>query len=484
MITTALEEVGAARSLVIDEHNVILAGNGVRQAAERVGLTKVRIVETDGDTLIAVRRSGLTDDQKRRLALYDNRAGELAEWDVDTLIALQAEGLNLGELWTADELCDLLAQESAPTPGLTEPDAIPEPRPTSIALGDLFELGSHRLLCGDTTDPDTVRRVVSVRRCTLVHADPPYGMGKEADGIANDNLFGAELDAFQLRWWRAWLPVIAANASAYIWGNAPELWRLWWSGGLADQKDLLVRNEIVWDKVSASGMAWAGQYCYATATERCLFLMRGPQFLGNQNKDEYWEGYEPLRTWLVGERTRAGWTAADVRRITHTHMSGHWFGRSQFVPISRKHYELLATAAAGAAFTESYDDLFDRLFGGVRQGGNAHRRQLADRVREARSFFDNAHEAMTDVWQFPRVVGDERYGHATPKPVAMVARAMKSSSQAGDVIAVPFAGTGPEIIAAEQFGRVCCAVEIEPSYCQIVIDRWEAFTGQRARKVT
>jgi DNA modification methylase len=483
MIQTALEEVGAARSLVIDEQNVILAGNGVHQAAERAGLTKVRIVETDGDTIVAVRRSGLTDQQKQRLALFDNRAAELAQWDVDALLELRAAGLALEPLWTADELCELLGDEQTAVPGLTDPEAIPKPRSTSIVMGDLFELGAHRLLCGDTTDPDAVRRVLDGRICTMHHVDPPYGMGKEADGIANDNIYGAELDAFQMRWWRAWLPGLTPNGSAYVWGNAPDLWRLWWTGGLAAQKDLLVRNEIVWDKGSACGMASDLAHCYAPATERCLFLMRGPQFLGNQNKDDYWEGYEPLRTWLVAERDRAGWTIADIHRITGTQMAGHWFGQSQFQPISRHHYHLLAAAAAGSAFAEPYDDLFDRMFGGVRDGGNAHRRQLAERVREARSFFDNTHDVMTDVWQFPRVVGEERFGHATPKPVAMVARALKSSSRIGDVIGVPFAGTGPEIIAAEQFGRACCAIEIEPAYCQIVIDRWEAFTGQHARKL-
>lgn len=84
---------------------------------------------------------------------------------------------------------------------------------------------------------------------------------------------------------------------------------------------------------------------------------------------------------------------------------------------------------------------------------------------------------MTDVWEFPRVVGDERFGHATPKPVAMVAREILSSSREGDWVGVPFGGTGPEIIAGEQYGRRCAIIEMDPGYCDLIVGRWEAFTG-------
>jgi DNA modification methylase len=87
---------------------------------------------------------------------------------------------------------------------------------------------------------------------------------------------------------------------------------------------------------------------------------------------------------------------------------------------------------------------------------------------------------MTDVWSFGRVVGEERGGHATPKPVEMVARAIKSSSQEGDAIAVPFGGTGPEIIAAEQLNRTAYAMELEPKWCDVIVKRWENLTGETA----
>lgn len=482
MLVDALQKVGASRSIVIDEAGTILAGNGVVEAASEAGLTKLQVVEADGETVIAVRRVGLSPEQKRALAIYDNRTAELAEWNVEQLAADLTNGEDLTAFFFADELKTLLAGAGGVTPGLTDPDDVPQKRPTGIVAGDLFELGRHRLLCGDSTARGDVARLFGNLRAVMVHADPPYGMGKEADGIANDNLYREKLDAFQMQWWMAWRDWLADNGSLYIWGNPPDLWRLWYLGGL-DREELTVRNEIVWDKGSVFGMRSAGAHSFPPATERCLFLMRGQQFLGNQNIGDYWEGYEPLRAWLEAERDRAGMTNRDVNSLTNTQMAGHWFSKSQFAPISKMHYETLRAAAAGRAFTERYDDLFARMFPAIREGGNEYRRSLSESLRESRSFFDNTHDTMTDVWQFPRAVGDERFGHATPKPVAMVIRALKSSSETNDVIGVPFSGTGPEFIAGEQTGRACAGMELDPGYCQVIIDRWEAFTGQKAQKV-
>jgi len=102
MIVDSLQKVGAARSIVIDEDDVILAGNGVIEAAAEAGIEQVRIVEADGNEIIAVRRSGLTDEQKAKLALWDNRAAELAEWDQQALGEL-AEKQDLSDLFTEAE---------------------------------------------------------------------------------------------------------------------------------------------------------------------------------------------------------------------------------------------------------------------------------------------------------------------------------------------------------------------------------------------
>ena len=104
MLVDALGQVGAARSIVIDEGNGVLAGNGLLEAAAEAGITKVQVVESDGDTIIAVRRRGLTPEQKRNLALYDNRTAELAEWDGEQLAADRAHGLALAPWFDENEL--------------------------------------------------------------------------------------------------------------------------------------------------------------------------------------------------------------------------------------------------------------------------------------------------------------------------------------------------------------------------------------------
>lgn len=473
-IVASLEAHGQYRALVANARtNEVLAGNHTFLALQRMGAKEALVHFVDVD-----------EDQAARIVLVDNRSNDVAGYDNAELLDLLRSLPDLGGTGYEPEdldalltVLDAVERPSGDTPA-AEPPAEPVTQP-----GDLYYLGDHRLLCGDTCDPENLARLLGDARLSMLHADPPYGMGKEADGIANDNLYGDKLDAFQMQWWGNWLVPLSAVGSAYIWGNAPDLWRLWWTGGLSDVPDLLVRNEIVWDKGSGFGMSSKLGHSFPPATERCLFLMRGQQFLGNQNIEDYWEGYEPLRSWLEGERQRAGWSNGDVNRITGTQMAGHWFSRSQFMPISRDHYEKLTKASPNQAFQENYEALFGRLFPDVKSGGNAHRRELAAQLREKRSFFDNTHDSMTDVWTFPRVVGEERFGHATPKPLAMVERAIKSSCPEGEAVGAPFGGTGPEFIACENLGRRCYAMEIDPGYCDVIVDRWERHTGKKAERV-
>lgn len=503
-IDRSISEFGLAELPLLDERTGrIVAGHGriddlrARHAAHEKAPPDVRVDEA-GDWWVPLQAgwSSADDAHARAYLAASNKLTATGGWDLDVLPGFldDLDGQGLLELtgFTDDELAAMLADgEPGEGDGAGgDPDAIPDTAGDDADAvtrpGDLWELGPHRLICGDTTDPQTVARLFEgLDPASCVHADPPYGMGKEADGVANDNLYREKLDAFQNAWWAAWSPNTTPNASVYVWGNAPDLWRWWWSGGLADWTGphgpadrLLTRNEIVWDKGSSQASGTQGAHSYPVASERCLFLMRGQQFLGNQNKDEYHEGYEPFRLYLCQQRDQAGWSTGDVNRITGTQMAGHWFGRSQFALIGRDHYERLAAAAAGAAFTDAYDDLFGTLFPGVRDGGNAARRDLSAAMRETRTWFDNTHAAMTDVWQFGRVTGEERHGHATPKPVDLVQRALASSSRRGDVIAVPFAGTGPEFIAAHRLGhRTVVAAELSPVYVDTVCARWQAYTG-------
>jgi ParB-like chromosome segregation protein Spo0J len=126
MVTAALQEVGAARSIVIDEEGTVLAGNGVLEAAGEVGIDKVQVVEADGNTIIAVRRTGLSEEQKERLALLDNRAGELAEWDPKQLkLLMEQRPKALASMFTEEELAGLVGMRSGAA-GKGEVDISPE----------------------------------------------------------------------------------------------------------------------------------------------------------------------------------------------------------------------------------------------------------------------------------------------------------------------------------------------------------------------
>jgi ParB-like chromosome segregation protein Spo0J len=112
MLVESLEALGAARSIVIDEGNDILAGNGIVEAAAEAGITKVRVIDTDGHTLIAVRRSGLSAEDKRALALYDNRTPELAEWNPEQLAQDRRDGLSLQPWFEDKELKKILRDQT------------------------------------------------------------------------------------------------------------------------------------------------------------------------------------------------------------------------------------------------------------------------------------------------------------------------------------------------------------------------------------
>ena len=329
----------------------------------------------------------------------------------------------------------------------------------------------HLLIIGDCTDAAVVARVMGGEKAALVHADPPYGMGKENEGIANDNLYREKLDAFQMAWWKACRPFIEDNGSAYIWGNAEDLWRLWYRGGLKDSERLTIRNEITWDKrednptMLVSGVPLESRRMYHP-TERCLFFMLGEQGFNN-NADNYWDGWEGIRSALAADCEKMGWGPKDIERICGVGMYGHWFTKSQWAFIPEQHYKKLQAAAREHdAFKREHDDL---------------KREHDDLKREfyaTRAYFDNTHDNMTDVWEFRRVTGEDRRGHATPKPVEMMERAIKSSTPEWAIVYVPFNGTGPELIACERLGRRCRAVEIDPGYVAVALERWATMTGQ------
>ena len=100
---------------------------------------------------------------------------------------------------------------------------------------------------------------------------------------------------------------------------------------------------------------------------------------------------------------------------------------------------------------------------------------------DTRAYFNNTHDNMTDVWNYERVSGKERHNHATPKPVEMIERIIKTSSK--KKVIEPFLGSGSTLIACEKTNRICYGMELDTKYCDVIIERWEQFTGQKAKRI-
>jgi DNA modification methylase len=186
--------------------------------------------------------------------------------------------------------------------------------------------------------------------------------------------------------------------------------------------------------------------------------MVGEQGFSN-NADNYWEGWEPIRQYLCTE-----WDKVSPKKDWDKHlgnfMGKHYFTKSQWSLPTEAEYKKLQGLATDA-FKREYDELKREFYA-------------------TRAYFDNTHDNMTDVWEYASVSGEERLGHATPKPLAMIERCIRSSSEENAIVIEPFLGSGTTLIAAEKTNRKCYGMEISPKYCDVVIQRWENATGQKA----
>jgi predicted RNA methylase len=179
-IVKSLEEVGAARSIVIDEDNNILAGNGLVDAAGIAGIENVKIIDADGNTIIAVRRSGLTPEQKKRLALFDNRTSELAEWDISQLKIEYDAGLLEGMF--SDKELEIMKVKLEKELGGSDSGGGgggEAQEKWHVEEGQLWGMGDHRVMCGDCTDADVPDMLFAGQIAGACVTDPPYGVTDE-----------------------------------------------------------------------------------------------------------------------------------------------------------------------------------------------------------------------------------------------------------------------------------------------------------------
>jgi hypothetical protein len=197
LLEKSLREYGAGRSVLADRNGVLIAGNKTHEVATEIGLP-VRIIETDGNELVVVQRTDLDlsrDKAAVELGIADNRVGQVSlEWDIDVLSELAAEEIHLSKFWSDDEIAELLGTPKpvADDPGAQVDRADELRQKWQTERGQLWQVGRHRLLCGDSTNADDVARLMGGERAAMVFTDPPYGVEYEGGTVKRDALAGDE----------------------------------------------------------------------------------------------------------------------------------------------------------------------------------------------------------------------------------------------------------------------------------------------------
>ena len=359
-VAESIRQCGYIAPVIVDENNVVLAGHTRLKALQKLGYAKISVIQA----------KGLTDEQKRKYRLLDNKTAELAEWDF-ALLEEELEGLDFGALdleWTLpEEIQDEIIEDGYDEAAPEQPKA---------KQGEIYLLGRHRLMCGDSTDKEDVKRLMNGQKADLLLTDPPYNVGlgqgesncrKRKDGktLLNDNMEDGDFRIFLSTVFKHAKEEMKAGACFYIWYAENKGYTFC---GAAMDAGFQLRQTLIWEKQS--------------------FVM------GRQ--DYQWKHEPCLYGWNDGSHV--------------------WY---------------------------------------------------SDRKQSTVLHFDRP------------VISKE---HPTMKPVSLFDYVMQNSTKAGDIVLDLFAGSGTTMIAAEQNGRSAYCMELDPQYVDVIIDRWERFTGQKAKK--
>ena len=481
-VAASIKNFGFKVPIVIDADRVIVAGHTRFKAAKKLGLESVPCIVADD----------LTEEQIRAFRLADNKVGELAGWDFD-LLNMELAGI---------EELDMTQFGFLDPEEIEEPEEVhevetPEDVQGRTVLGDVWQLGEHRLICGDSTDVCTLDRLMQGEKADLVFTDPPYGMKKEADGVLNDNLNFDDLLEFNRQWVPLTFGALKENGSWYCWGIDEPLMDIYANilKPMIKERQIVFRNLITWDKGSGQGQTEEGFRMYPTADEKCLFVMCGWDAAQGftVNAEDYSESMDAVRLYLAEEIAKLGKSDAEIAKALGYKCGrtvDHWKSKSQFSLPTRENYEALRAYARqvlgnGDEFGKDCEVL-KKDYEVLKKDYDQLKRDYDDKKADfyaGRAYFDNTHDNMNNVWHFNRTSQKEREntgGHATPKPIALCARAIKSSSREGEIVLDVFGGSGSTLIACEQLGRKCRMVELDPHFCDVIVTRWEKETGKEA----
>jgi hypothetical protein len=283
LLADSLDTFGAGRSVLVDCKNRVIAGNKTVEAARAAGLRSIAVIETDGSSLVAVQRGDLdlTRDKKaRELAIADNRVGELdLEWNSEVLASLDAD---LSQFWRENELSALLKgfrddDIGAPEPKLDQAAELQKKWKTK--LGQVWQIGKHRLMCGDSSDASDVSALMNGKSARLCATDPPYlvsydaknhpskgfsdGKNKDWKGRYADKSKAEPLGPFYEAFLRQALAICEDNAAIYVWHASQRQVEV---EKAMRECGILVHQQIIWVKnkpvLTHSFYMWQHEPCF------------------------------------------------------------------------------------------------------------------------------------------------------------------------------------------------------------------------------
>ena len=332
--------------------------------------------------------------------------------------------------------------------------------------GDLWELGKHRLLCGDSTNPETFSQLMQGKEARLCVTSPPYGVGKsyEEKGINpwKKTIFSV-------------IDNITKHARIIVW-NIGDLFATGTqfiepTSMFSTQRFIENGYPLMYARI------WKKQGGNFASTEPYYTVSTKPvqeyEWLLCYGKGDYEKDYDPIIKWLNGQALKADLNNSVLKEITGAgFMFGHWFTSNQWAMIDKINYEKIVAycnSKSIKAFERNYEDLrreYENL--------NIYGKILSKEEQSA--------WGQWAIWEIA-TVNKRTYGHPAEFPIELPARFIKMHTRPGDTILEPFCGAGTTLIASEQLGRICFGVELDPHYCDVIISRWEQFTGKKAKKI-
>lgn len=399
-VAASIREFGFRQPIVVDEAMTVLVGHTRLKAAHKLGLAEVPVH-------IA---TGLTDAQKKAYRIADNRLNEIAEWD-DELLALELEDLRMADFdlgtdalgFGEGEVDELLATLDATPDGDTDPDDAPEVKAEAVSKpGDVWVMGRHRIMCGDSTDVESVALLMNGEKADLCFTSPPYGNQRDytTGGISDwDNLMQGVF---------ACLPISEGGQVLVNLGliHRHNEWLPYWDGWIEWMRSNGWRRFglYVWDQGSGLPGDWSGR------------LAPSHEFVFHFNKEK-----SKPNKW-IGTTNRGKKTERDKG-------------------------------------LRKSDGSISKISAPEKCGGPVKIPDSVIRIyrEQSRTEFTRAHPAVY--------------------PVALPVFVM--NTWPGDCYE-PFSGSGTTIIASEQTGRRCYAMEISPHYVDVAVRRWQEFTGKTA----